>query len=63
MNQYLYLLKPVRLGMVTEEPTLEEAEIVSRHFAYLEDLTEKDVMILVGHTRNNERRSHQPTPQ
>jgi uncharacterized protein len=54
MNQYLYLLKPVRLGMVTEGPTLEEAEIVSRHFAYLEDLTEMGVMILVGRTQNRD---------
>ena len=54
MNQYLYFLKPVRLGMVTEGPTPEEAEIVSRHFAHLEALTEKGVMILVGRTQNND---------
>lgn len=52
MPQWLYFLKPVRLGMVTEGPTPEEAETVSRHFAYLEDLTEKGVMILVGRTQN-----------
>ena len=55
MNQYLYFLKPVRLGMVTEGPTPEEAEIVSRHFAHLEALTEKGVMILVGRTQNNDK--------
>ncbi len=38
--------------MVTEGPTPEEAEIVSRHFAYLEGLTEKGVMLLVGRTQN-----------
>jgi uncharacterized protein YciI len=52
MRQWLYLLKPARLGMVTEGPTPEEAEIVSRHFAYLEGLTEKGVMLLVGRTQN-----------
>jgi uncharacterized protein YciI len=52
MQQWLYFLKPARLGMVTEGPTPEEAEIVSRHFAYLEGLTEKGVMLLVGRTQN-----------
>lgn len=54
MNQYLYFLKPTRLGMVTDGPTPEEAETVSRHFAYLKDLTEKGVMILVGRTQNTD---------
>lgn len=52
--QWLYYLKPARLGMVTEGPTPEEAETVSRHFAYLKELTEKGVMILVGRTQNRD---------
>lgn len=54
MNQFLYFLKPTRLGMVADGPTPEEAETVSRHFAYLQDLTEKGVMILVGRTQNSD---------
>jgi uncharacterized protein YciI len=54
MPQFLYLLKPTRLGMVTEGPTPEEMETVSRHFAYLMDLTDKGTMILVGRTQNND---------
>jgi uncharacterized protein YciI len=54
MPQYLYYLKPARLGMVTEGPTPKEAETVSRHFAYLTELTEHGVMILVGRTQNND---------
>ena len=54
MKQFLYLLKPARLGMVTEGPTPTESEAVSRHFAYLTDLTNKGVMILVGRTQNND---------
>ena len=54
MNQFLYFLKPARVGMVTEGPTPEEAETVSRHFAYLSDLTDKGVMILVGRTQNKD---------
>jgi uncharacterized protein YciI len=52
--QWLYYLKPARLGMVTEGPTPEEAVTVSRHFAYLKDLTEKGVMVVVGRTQNND---------
>ena len=37
MQQWIYVLKPARLGMVTEGSTPEEAEIVSRHFAYLKN--------------------------
>lgn len=40
--------------MVTDGPTPEEAETVSRHFAYLSDLTEKGVMILVGRTQDKD---------
>ena len=54
MPQFLYFLKPTRLGMVTESPTPEEEEIVSCHFAYLTELTEKGVMILMGRTQNND---------
>ena len=52
--QFLYYLKPARPGMVTEGSTPEEAEIVSLHFQYLKDLTEKGVMILMGRTQNND---------
>lgn len=50
--QWLYYLKPSRIEMITEGPTQEEQETVSRHFAYVSDLTEKGVMILVGRTQN-----------
>jgi uncharacterized protein YciI len=54
MPQWLYYLQPTRLGMLTEGPTIEEAKTVTNHFAYLEDLTEKGVMILMGRTQNND---------
>jgi uncharacterized protein YciI len=54
MQQWIYVLKPTRLEMLTEGSTSEEDEIVSRHFAYLSDLTEKGVMILMGRTQNND---------
>ncbi len=54
MKQWIYFLKPARLEMVTEAPTPEETQAVSRHFAYLKDLTEKGVAILMGRTQNND---------
>ena len=53
MNQWIYVLKVTRLEMLTEGSTPEEDKIVGRHFAYLKDLTEKGVMILMGRTQNN----------
>ena len=52
--QFIYVLKPTRLGMLTEGATPEEVDTVSRHFAYFKDLTEKGVMILMGRTQNND---------
>jgi uncharacterized protein YciI len=54
MSEWLYMLKVIRLEMLTEGSTPEEDEIVGRHFAYLKDLTEKGVMILMGRTQNND---------
>lgn len=54
MQQWLYQIKPSRLEMVTEGPTPEEAEVISRHFAHLQELTRKGVMILMGRTQNND---------
>ena len=47
-EQFIYTLKVTRLEQLTEGPTAEEQAIVGRHFAYLRDLTEKGVAILVG---------------
>ncbi len=50
-QQFLYILRPTRLEMLTIGPTVEEQAIVSQHFAYLQDLTQKGVAILVGRTQ------------
>lgn len=54
MPQYLYVLRPTRLEMVTDRPTDREAAIVSQHFAHLQALLNEGVMILVGRTQNND---------
>lgn len=50
MNQYLYRIQPVRPAMLSDAPTEEESRLVSEHFAYLKDLTEKGEVILAGRT-------------
>lgn len=50
-QQFLYVLRPARAAMLTEGPTPAEQATVAAHFAYLADLTEKGVMILVGRTQ------------
>jgi uncharacterized protein YciI len=54
LKQWIYVLKPARLEMLTGGSTPEEDLIVGRHFAYLQDLTEKGVMILMGRTENDD---------
>ena len=53
-SEYLYVLRPTRLAMLTAGPTPAEAAVVGEHFAYLQALTERGVMILVGRTLNND---------
>ncbi|NWF62825.1 MAG: hypothetical protein HXY38_00835 [Chloroflexi bacterium] len=54
MNQWLYRIQPTRPAMLIKGTTPQEADIVSRHFSYLKDLTEKGVMILVGRALNTD---------
>ena len=53
-NQYLYIIQPKRLGMLTEEPTTHERETMAKHFAYLQQLTQQGILILAGRTLNND---------
>ena len=43
--------------MLMEGPTQEEANIISQHFEYLTDLTEKGIVILAGRTLNTDETS------
>ena len=52
-NQYLYIIQPKRLGMLTEEPTSHQHETMGKHFAFLQQLTEQGILILAGRTLNN----------
>jgi uncharacterized protein YciI len=50
ITHYLYKLQPARLGMLSEGPTETEAAITAEHFAYLEALVERGVVVLAGRT-------------
>lgn len=56
MFQWLSIAKPTRLEMLIET-TVEEDEIIDQHFAYMEELTEKGVVLLVGRTLNTDETS------
>ncbi len=49
--QYIYRIQPTRAEMLPEGPTPEEAAIVGQHFAYLQNLTERGVVVLAGRTQ------------
>ncbi len=53
-QQYLYLIQPTRMAMLTDGPTPQEDETVSRHFDYLKALTERGTVILAGRTLNTD---------
>ncbi len=50
MQEFLYRLQLVRSDMLVSGPTAQEQAIVAEHFAYLQDLTARGVIILVGRT-------------
>jgi uncharacterized protein YciI len=56
MFQWLSIAKPTRREMLIET-TVEEDEIIDQHFAYMEELTEKGVVLLVGRTLNTDETS------
>jgi uncharacterized protein YciI len=52
--QFLYRLRPTRLGMVTEGPTEDERAVLAAHGAYLAGLAEKGVVRLAGRTQTDD---------
>ena len=45
-----YTLQTTRLAITTEGPTEGETAIVARHWAYLQDLTARGILIFGGRT-------------
>ena len=50
MNQFICFLEPARAGM-PNDPTPEEAEAASEHFAYYQRLHQEGTLILAGRTQ------------
>jgi uncharacterized protein len=50
-NQYLYRLKAVRIGMLTQGPSEHEAAAVADHFAYLQRLHAEGRVLMAGRTQ------------
>lgn len=49
--QFIYVLKVTRLEQLTEGPTEQEEAVVAEHFAYLKDLSQRGIALLVGRTQ------------
>jgi uncharacterized protein len=50
-HQFIYVLEPTRLEMLSEGPTDEEVRALQAHVEYLERLAEADVVLLAGRTQ------------
>lgn len=57
MPEFLYKLQLVREDMLRTGPTDSEKAVVAEHFAYLQDLTARGVVIFVGRTLNVDQNS------
>jgi len=49
-EQFLYMIRPIRVAMLTADTTEQESRILEQHFTYLKDLTEKGIVLLAGRT-------------
>ncbi len=52
--EYLYKIQPVRPEMLREGATEAEEQAISRHFDYLQQLTQAGVVLLAGRTLNSD---------
>ena len=50
MIQFLYRIQPTRADMLSKGPDAREAEIIGRHFDYLEDLVAQHIVLMAGRT-------------
>jgi len=53
-NEYLYRIQSTRPELLTDGPTPDEAGALEGHFAYLQDLTDRGVVLLAGRTLNTD---------
>jgi uncharacterized protein YciI len=51
MTQWIYVLRALRQGMLTEGPTDEETLVLERHVRYLEQMAAAGNVIIAGRTQ------------
>ena len=56
-EEFLFMIRPIRVAMLTEGPTSEEETVLTDHFSYLKDLTDRGVVELAGRTLNSDETS------
>lgn len=52
--EFIYVLRPTRGDMLRTGPTPREAEIIARHFAYLQGLCNRGIVVLAGRTTTSD---------
>jgi uncharacterized protein len=50
LQQFITILNPTRIGMLTDGPTEFEEKTVSAHFEYLKELQKNGIVLLAGRT-------------
>lgn len=53
-GQYIYQLKLLRPALLTAGPTPDEAEVLSAHVDYLQQLAQRATVLLAGRTQNTD---------
>ncbi|NJN16156.1 MAG: hypothetical protein HC822_07700 [Oscillochloris sp.] len=51
-EEFVYVLRPTRIEMLTNGATTAEEATVAAHFQYLQELTARGTAVLVGRTTN-----------
>lgn len=54
MNQFIYVLKLTRLGLLTEGPTEAEGAVLQAHFEYLQSMLAEKKAVLFGRTQTTD---------
>ncbi|MFA7330749.1 MAG: YciI family protein [Candidatus Delongbacteria bacterium] len=54
MSTWLYRIRPTRPALLSTGPTPAEQALIGRHFAYLQELTQRGIVHLAGRTTTTE---------
>ena len=56
-RQYIYVIRPTRVGLLGEGPTDAESAVLARHFEYLERLVQDGTVLMAGRTLHSDERT------